>query len=219
MKKFILVCLTVCGTSYGFSQDNISIFVAQNLATFKYNDTQGNSDPNMSSSLRLGYGANYSKVFNSGFFIRPEIAYQNLGAVSILNNQKLDWSLNYFNFNLGFGYLIHLGPVVPFIGVSPYASYLYKASQTYGTDYYDMLADKGIQTSDYGVNIFGGLKYQFIEVASAFIEVSDVIGLNQLETNNISGHNEKLYNRAIAFRFGVSFNIVSNSRARKRSNF
>jgi hypothetical protein len=173
----------------------------------------------MTSSLKLSYGVNYTKVFHSGFFIRPEIGYKNLGAQSILNNQKLEWSLNYIDFNLGFGYLVHLGPVIPYIGVAPYYSYLYKASQTYGNDYYDLLVNKGMKTTDYGINIFGGLKYQFTEITSAFVEIRNTTGLMQLEPNSETGKNEKLYNRAISFHLGISFNIVNKNRARRRSNF
>ncbi len=219
MKKIILFCFTFSAASNAFSQDNVSINFAQHYSTFKYTDSQGNTDPNMSSSFRSGFGLSYSKVFHSGFFIRPEMDFKNLGAVSNLYNQKLDWSLNYFDVNLGFGCIKHFGSFAPFIGISPYISYLYKASQTIGSDTYDLIADKGIKTSDYGLTIFGGLKYQFTEITSLFAEISNTTGLMQLETNSESGQNQKLYNRAVSFHFGISFNLVSKKRARMKSNF
>jgi len=220
MKKIILFYFVISTTtSYLFAQDNVSIHFAQTFATFKYTDSQGNTDPNMRSQFRSSYGVNYSRVFNSGGFIRPEIEFENLGAVSDLYTQKLDWSLHYVGFNLGCGYIKRFGSVAPFIGISPYIAYLYDANQTVGSDEYDLLADKGIKRIDYGVNVFGGVKYLFTEAVSAFFEVRTTTGLQQLEENSESGQNQKQYNRAVAFRFGISFNMVNTKRVKMRSNF
>lgn len=219
MKKIILFYFAIGITTFASAQDNVSIYFAQTFATFKYTDSQGNSDPNMRSQFRSSYGVNYSKVFRSGFFMRPEIGFKNVGAVSDLYSQKIDWSLHYFDFNLGFGYVKRFGGVAPYIGIAPYMSYLYDAIQTVGTDQYDLLADKGIKKNDYGFNLFGGVKYLFTEAVSVFGEVRSTTGLMQLETNSDSGKNQKLYNQAFSFHLGISFNMVSKKRAKTRSNF
>jgi opacity protein-like surface antigen len=219
MKKFILLCFSICTASYIFSQDNVSVHYAQTFSTFNYTDSQGNSSLKMRSRSRSAYGVNFSKVFNSGFFVRPEIGFKNLGAVSELYNEKLDWSLRYIDFNLGFGLVKQFRSVAPFIGVSPYVSYLYNATQTVGSDEYDLLVSDGIKKNDYGFNLFGGVKYLFTEAVSVFVEARTTTGLMQLEPNTEAGKNQKLYNRAVAFHFGISFNMVNKKRARFRSNF
>lgn len=219
MKKFILFCFTVFTASYLYSQDNVSVYYGQTLGTFNYKDSQGNTSLKMRSRLKPAYGVNFSKVFRSGFLIRPEIAVKNLGAVSELYNEKLDWALHYIDFNLGFGYVKRFSTVAPFIGVSPYVSYLYEATQTVGSDEFDLIASEGIKQNDFGFNLFGGVKYLFTEAVSVYGEVRTTTGLLQLEPNTEAGKNQKLYNRAVAFHFGISFNMVSNKRAKFRSNF
>ncbi len=219
MKKIIVLCLTICTASYVFSQDNVSIHFGQSFTTFKYTSSHGGTDPNLTSAFRSGYGVNYAKVFHSGFFIRPELGYKNLGGQSVLNGQKIDWSLHYLDFNLGLGYSVHMGPVITFIGIAPYYSYMYKGGQTYGLDYFDLIANKAIKTADYGLNILGGVKYRLNEANSIFVEVRNLTGLMQLEPDSESGSSEKLYNRAMSFHLGFSFNIVSKNRAQRKSNF
>ncbi len=214
MKKIILFCFTICTALVALSQDNVSVHYGQTFATFNYKDSQGSTSLKMRSQFRPSYGVNFSKVFHSGFFIRPEIGFKNLGAISELYNEKLDWSLHYFDFNFGCGYTKRFSTVAPFIGVSPYFSYLYDATQTVGSDEYDLLASNGIKQNDYGFNLFGGIKYLFTEAVSVFAEARTTTGLMQLEPNSEAGKNQKLYNRAVAFHVGISFNMVNNKRAR-----
>lgn len=221
MRKFILFNFTFFTTFCMLSQNNVAIYFAQTSAKFKYTDSQGNPDLNMSSQFRSGFGVNYSKVFKSGIFIKPEFGYKNLGAVSSLNSQKLDWSLNYLDFNLGLGGQKQFGPIIPYGGASAYISYLYKATQFFGNNYYNLLTDKGFKRFDAGINMFGGLKYKFSEVNSFFFELRNSTGLVQLEKNSESGKNQKLYNKAFSFHFGLIFNIYNRKklRSRSRSNF
>ncbi|MCE9540824.1 MAG: hypothetical protein K8R85_16645 [Bacteroidetes bacterium] len=219
MKKIVLFCFAICMVFSVFSQDNVSIYYGQSQTKFKYKNSEGNSDLDFRTQLRSSYGINYSKVFNSGFLLRPGIGLNNLGAVSDLYAKKINWSLHYVDFNFGVGYIKRFGVIAPFIGVSPYVSYLYNATQTVGNDEYDLLADKAIKKNDYGINVFGGVKYLFTEAVAVYAEVKTTTGLMQLEPNSGSGKNQKLYNRAVTFQFGVSFNMVNKKRSRIRSNF
>ena len=218
MKKYFLFCFIIIGASAAFSQDNVSLQYVPTFATFKYTDSKGDADPGMHSAFRSSFGLSYTKVFRSGLFIRPEAGVKNLGAMSDLYTQKLDWSLHYFDFNFGLGFIKRFGPVAPFIGFAPYVSRLYKATQALGTDEYDLMDGNLIKTGDYGINIFGGLKFQLSEPISLFAEARNSTGLMQLEPNT-SGKSQKLYNRATSFHLGISFNIVSKRRAKMRSNF
>jgi hypothetical protein len=219
MRKIILLCFVITHASYLFAQDNVSIHYAQTFATFNFTDSKGNKDPDMRAHFRPSFGVNFSKVFQSGLFIRPELGFKNLGAVSDSYSQKLDWSLHYIDFNVALGGIKRIGSVAPFVGVSPYVSYLYDATQSVGSDEYDLLADEAIQQLDYGVNLFGGVKYLFTEAVSVYGEVRTTTGLMQLENNAETGKNQKLYNRAVSFHFGISFNMVNKKRAKIRSNF
>lgn len=189
------------------AQESFSVHFAQTYSKFRFTDTNGNSDENMMSDIRYAYGINYSKLFNSGFFIRPETGYKNLGAVSILNNQKLSWSLHYADANIGAGYLINKFKFQPYAGASLYFAFLYKAEQSIGSAYYNLMQDKEIKTTDYGVNFYGGVKYEFTDLAGVCFELRKSTGLKQLEENSSDGANQKLFNRSFSFHFVLVFSI------------
>ncbi len=207
MKKFNLLLILVLFLGYVNAQDNFSIHFAQTYSKFKFIDSEGNADENLSSDVRYSYGLNYNKFFSSGLYLRPELGYKNLGAVSILNNQKLSWSLHYADLNLGGGYIINKYKFKPYVGASLYFSYLYKAEQNIGLDYYDMLENKDIKNIDFGINAYCGVFYNFTEMAGVFAELRNSTGLNQLEPNN-EGETQRLYNRAISIHFGLTFSIT-----------
>lgn len=219
MKKTILFCVAICVAYSVFSQSNVSVFYGQTQSKFNYKNSEGVADLEFRTQFRSSYGINFVNVFKSGVFIRPGVGFNNLGAVSDLYSQKLDWSLSYVDFNLGLGYIKRFGVVAPFVGASPYVSYLYNATQTVGTDEYDLLATELIKKNDYGFNVFGGVKYLFTEAVSVYAEVKSTTGLMQLETNIEEGDKQELYNRAVSFQFGISFNMVNKKRSRFKSNF
>ena len=195
------------GALANVSLDNVSIHFAQTYARFRFIDSEGNKDEDISFDFRSGYGVNYTKFFTPEIFIKPELGYKNLGASSMLNNQKLDWSLHYLDLNCAGGYLLKLGHIQPYGGLALYMAYLYKANQTIGLLYYDLLAEKDMKRFDYGVNVFGGIKYAFTRSNAFFFEIRNSTGLGQLETKGPAGQNEKTFNRSVSLHFGVSFKI------------
>ncbi|MBI5540882.1 MAG: outer membrane beta-barrel protein [Bacteroidia bacterium] len=199
-----LICLIV---TIGYAQDNFSLHFAQTYSKFKFLDSEGNKDDNITSAINYSYGLNYSKIFSSNIFARIELGYKNLGANSILNNQKLDWSLHYTDLNLGGGYIVNKGKLKPFIGASFYFSYLFKAEQSIGLSYYNMLKMDAIKNTDYGLNVYAGLLYSFTESASVLFELRNSTGMNQLEQNSEPNQSQKLYNRALSLHFGLVFSI------------
>ncbi|MBI5217964.1 MAG: PorT family protein [Bacteroidia bacterium] len=207
MKKylgFILLCLII---NSAYTQDNFSVHFAQTYSWFKFTDSDGNTDKNMTTSIRYSYALNYNKILSSGLYIRPELGYKNFGAGSSLNAQKLDWSLHYLDFNIGGGYIFTKIKFQPFIGISFYTSYLYKAEQSTGNAYIDMIENDAIKTIDYGINSHAGVIYAFTDMASVFLEYRYTTGLNQLEPNSETGQTQKLYNRAMSVHFGLAFKI------------
>ena len=201
MKKLLVSLIVLLCVFYVNAQDNFSLHFAQTYAKFKFVDSDGNSDENLTSDIKYSYGLNYSKVFAQGIFIRPELGYKNLGATSILNNQKLDWSLHYVDVNAGGGYIINKYKLKPYLGAAFYFSYLYKANQTTGSYYYDIKANEDIKGIDYGFNVYLGAIYGFTDIASVFFELRNSTGLCQLEPNT-EGQSQELYNRALSFHFG-----------------
>ncbi len=221
MKLFTIIVFLQFLSLLSLGQKFGSIHFAQNYATFKYYDSEGNPNEHLTSDIKPSYGFNFNKVFSQAIFLRSEIGYKNYGAISMLdNNERINWSLHYLDFNAGGGYLHSKFKIKPYAGVCFYFSYLYKADQIIGSRYYNMLITNSIKKPDYGINSFLGLQYPFLlqhdpfsEYVAVFFEYRNVMGLNQLETN-LDGTNQKLFNRANSFHFGVSFFMKESSKAR-----
>ena len=204
------------GAMSNVSLDNVSIHFAQTYARFRFIDSEGNKDTDISFDFRSSYGVNFTEFLTPEIFIKPELGYKNLGASSTINNQKVDWSLHYLDLNCAGGYLIKAGPVQPYGGVALYMAYLYKANQTIGLLYYDLIAQKAMKRLDFGVNAFAGIKYAFTRSNAFFFEFRNSTGLGQLETANTGGKAEKTFNRALSLHFGISFNIDKTTAAPAR---
>jgi hypothetical protein len=205
MIKKIVFCLCIGISLYSQAQQSVSIQFGQSYARFRYIDSNGNIDENLTSDVKGTYAINYRKDFK-GLFVKPSLGYNHLGATSSFNNQKLDWSLHYANIALGVGYQFNLGKINPYLGCSGYYAYLYKASQTIGVNYYNLLTDNVLSRNDLGVNTFVGVNFKFSEANTFFIEFNQLMGMNNLETNQ-NNSTEKLFNRAFAVMFGISFNL------------
>lgn len=202
MKKIFLLALFFASIQ-SFSQSFVSFKYSQIYSKFHYRDRNGNPDESMKADMRTGYGIDFKKLVARNVYIGSELWYKNLGAVSYLNNQKLDWSLHYLDLNLGGGFVLNYLRIKPYVGASFYAGYLFKANQTIGVNYFNILDNNSIKKLDYGVNLNGGIQYAFSGVTAVFFEVMYSRGLKNIETNS----EEKLYNSALSFRFGLSFLI------------
>lgn len=205
-----LVFFMLAITASVSAQDNFSVQFAQNYTRFSFKNSLGEKDTEIQSDIRYSYGVNYSKILGPGILLRPEIGYKNWGANSVLNGQKLSWNLHYADFNLGVGYIYDKIKIKPYAGAAFYVSYLYKADQMIVNNYYNMLADKTIKSSDYGAGAFLGAQYAFTDLAGFSMELRQNFGLNQLEPNNATAK-QTLYNRAFSIHFGLMFYIPTKS--------
>jgi hypothetical protein len=193
----------------GFAQDNVGINFSQTFSGFKFNDSQGNEDLNLKRDVKFSYAINYEKVFKSGIYIKPEFGFKNLGAKSRVNMLNVEWYLHYFDINLGGGYIYQKYRLKPYVGVDFYFAFLYKGNQFIGSDSYDILSDKVISKSDYGLNLNLGLRYDYSDYSGVYIAYRNSMGLKQLD-NNINGGSKELYNLASSIQVGLTFNIANN---------
>jgi hypothetical protein len=202
MKRFILA-LFVTLHSCAFAQSFVSFKYSQIYSNFYFRDRNGQADESLKADMRTGYGIDFKKLVHRNIYIGSELWYKNFGPMSYLNNQKLDWNLHYLDLNLGAGYILNYRRIKPYIGASFYGAYLFKANQTIGVNYFDIIENKSIKRMDFGFNLNGGVQYAFSDVTSVFFEVMYTRGLKNLEVDT----EEKLFNTAICFRFGLTFLI------------
>ncbi|MFH1119826.1 MAG: SH3 domain-containing protein [Bacteroidota bacterium] len=208
MKKnlcLILLCLIAAAV---YPQDNFSVNFGQTFARFKYADSKGNADENMSAAIGNAYALNYNKTGSNGLFIRPELGYKKYGAQSSIDDLLLNWSLQYLDLNFGAGYRGTDMKFNPVIGGSLYASFLLKADQTVGRNIYNLKENDDINKMDFGMNLIAGVNYSFSETASILLECRYAIGLRQLEPNQVSTQTQDMKNRAFSLHFGLAFDIT-----------
>ena len=96
-------------------------------------------------------------------------------------------------------------PSVPGFAKNPDTRYLFRADQFFGETYYNLISEGNIKRNDFGVNVFAGAEYEFIEQASVYFRVNEAFGLMQLEKDASSG--QTMYNRTFSVQFGCQFVI------------
>lgn len=202
MKKTLIIISLLALSFWSSAQDMASVNFGQVYSSFRFKDSQGNADQNMSFVVKNSYGFAYERILYKGWFIRPELGYKNFGAQSSVQNTNLNWDLHYLDLSLGGGYIFDIKPVKPYIGTNFYLSYLLKGQQIVGSNAYDVKDQKSISSFDCGINLFTGLRYDIVENTSVFIECRWMNGLYQLD-KNINGGSKELFNTATSFHLGV----------------
>ena len=193
------------------SKGKVSLHFAQTYSTFNYQNSSVEKHSPIQSDIRYSYGLNFSKEYTTGLFLRPELGYKNLGANSISNNLKLDWSLHYLDLGFGGGYKLNMYKIKPYLGTSFYYAYLYKASQGIGQNYFNLIEEGVLKRNDFGIFPFIGFEHKLVEYLFISFETRYAWGLKQLEVNE----GEKLFNRALSFHFSLSFSITNTSNNEK----
>ncbi len=217
MRKKLLFLIIASLPCLLYAQEKVSINFAQVFSGFKFMDSQGNEDEYLSRDIKYSYAMNYEKVFNPGFYIKPEIGYKNFGAKSTVDNTNIEWNLHYLDFNVGGGYIYKQHHIKPYAGAAFYFAYMYKGDQIIGSESYDLLKNKALSTTDFGINLNLGMRYDFSDNAGVFIEYRNIIGLCQMD-KNINGGSKELYNRASSIHFGLAFSIIKEEEKKSLLN-
>ncbi|MFZ2338452.1 MAG: outer membrane beta-barrel protein [Bacteroidales bacterium] len=204
MKKILVIAAMVLGSVTVMAQENkLGISFFQNYSSFRFIDSEGERN-DLNFTIRSGYGLSYRKTFNSPLFVEGMVSYNNKGAASSIDFTRLDWSFHYINADLNLGWKFVMGRINPQFGAGIYYGRLFKADQYIGTLYYDLMEMNTIKKSDAGVNVFGGLEYEYSGSGSVLFRISESIGLMQLEEENSS---QEMFNRTFSVQLGLLFNI------------
>lgn len=204
MKRIIVFTFFISGIISLAAQENkIGLSFLQNYSTFRFVDSAGVKE-DLNYTIKFGYGLSYQKLLGEHFLIEAMLLYNNKGANSSLDQEKLDWSLHYINADLGIGYNFGTGRLHPQIGGHLYYGRLVKGDQFIGSVNYDLMETGKINKNDFGVNVFAGLDYGYSDNGSVFLRMNESIGLLQLEEGN---SDQKMFNRTFSIQLGLFFNI------------
>lgn len=205
MKKILVISAMILVSVSVMAQENMfGISFFQNYSTFRFIDSEGEKN-DMDFIIKSGYGLSYRKTFDGPLFVEGIVSYNNKGAASSIDLTRLDWSFHYVNADLNLGWKFIMGKIKPQVGAGIYYGRLFKADQNIGSFHYDLMEMNTINKNDSGVNIFGGLEYDYSDSGSVLFRISESIGLMQLEKEDT---NQKMSNRTFSVQLGLLFNII-----------
>lgn len=193
------------------SKSDVRIHFSENVSWFRFKTTDGTLDRTLDSKVNFGFGMNYDFIVGPGVYLRPELSFQNLGAIAQNYGEVLNWELNYMHLGFGTGYAYEKYKFQPYVGMMMYFGYMMKGYQTIGTSYLNLKEKKFIDAFDFGASLNYGLNFQFSDQVGTFIEFRNLFGLNQLETNIQDDTDQRLYNRNFSVHFGLKLSLENNN--------
>ncbi|MES2287855.1 MAG: outer membrane beta-barrel protein [Bacteroidota bacterium] len=185
------------------AQSNVTFDAGQVFSTFKYTDAQGEEEKDFSNNISGCFSLGYQYVLNNGLFIRANAGMRKAGASIVFDETNVKWNIQYADANLGLGYMLNKWRLKPYFSVSPYFGYMLKADQTIGPDTYDIMQNKSIKTTDYGLFFSPGFKIALSNLVSFYAEYKYILGLQNLEKSD-----QKSFNRGFSINLGVSVAII-----------
>lgn len=185
------------------AQSNVTFDAGQVFSTFKFTDTLGVQEKDLSNNISGCFSLGYQYVLNNGLFIRANAGMRKAGASMVVDETNINWNFQYADANMGLGYMFNKWRLKPYASVSPYFGYMLKASQTIGPDTYDIKQNKSIKTTDYGLFFSPGFKLALSNLVSFYAEYKYILGLQNLEKSE-----QKSFNRGFSINLGVSVAII-----------
>ncbi|MEJ5265179.1 MAG: outer membrane beta-barrel protein [Bacteroidales bacterium] len=188
------------------NEKRVNIFFGQVFSSISYRNSQGQTDSYLNAEIKSTYGVWYQRFFNKLVFIQPTLYYINLGAQSTVNNQKVEWDFHYLGLSVGAGVgrtrkFIHSDFIFkPYGTLSIYAQYPYKADQTIGEQYVNLLKDNEFRNFDSGIRLTAGCVVDFSQDIALDIAYTFLRSLINLEKQT---QTQKMYNQANIFSFGL----------------
>lgn len=188
------------------TEKRVSIFFGQVFSSISYRNSQGQTDSYINSEIKSTYGVCYQRFFNKLVFFQPNFYYVNLGAQSTANNQKVEWDFHYLGFSVGAGIgrtrkFVHSDFIFkPYGSLSIYAQYPYKADQTIGEQYFNLLKDNEFRNLDSGIRLGAGCVVDFSQDIALDVSYTFLRSLINLEKQ---ANTQKMHNQANIFAFGL----------------
>lgn len=191
-------------TIQGRSQSLITLDGSQVFSNFKFIDSQGKRDNDYKNVLSGGYSLGY-RFIKKGFFVRVNLGMRKGGSSLAYNGSNIVWNLQYADVRLGIGYELNKWKLKPYLSVAPYYSILLKATQNMDGLNTDIMQNKSIKTSDYGILAIPGLRFAASDYVSIYTEFTYLMGL---QNNEAAASKQKLYNTGYSVSLGIALTIT-----------
>lgn len=182
----------------------VTIDASQVVSNFKFTDSEGTQQKEYSPRFTSAYSVGYRHALDNGVIIRGAVGMRNAGATLIYDESNYSWNLQYTDIKVGAGYAYSLSKLDVYLTVSPYYAFLLRANQRLNNEDFDIKTSGVINKADYGVIFSPGVILNVNDFMSAYVEVSYLMGLANLETGETG---QKATNTSIMPTLGVAFSI------------
>jgi hypothetical protein len=152
--SFLLLGVSTVAFTQQLHLESMEVLGGKSFASFLFKNSFGEKDQLLDYTALNNYGIRFNLVDNR-HSLRPELLFQQAGAVSDFNGLPLSWKLNYMGCNFSYKYdLIHskVFTVSPGIGIG--AAYLLNGEQYIGNVRYSINESKSLKAFDIGFHSF-----------------------------------------------------------------
>lgn len=181
----------------------ITIEASQNITSFSFKDSQGNSDKNYAPAYSGGYALGYRYTMESGLFFGGKLGMRKGGATYVYDATNYSWELQYAEVRLGVGYNYAFEKLGVHMSAQPYFGYLLKANQRINNEDFDIINAGTLNKMDYGVFISPGLNFNVSDDIAVYLDLNYMLGLANLETDQ----SQVSHNKLMGATLGVVFKI------------
>lgn len=182
------------------SQSFLTLEGSQVLSNFVFTDSEGNLNKNFHSVNGGAYALGYRHCGKKGLILGINAGMRKAGSSLNDNSTTITWGLQYADARLVIGYEIGKWRFKPYVTLAPYYSYLLSANQNMSGLNFDLLADKKIKNTDYGLRINPGFRAVLSDYISAYAEFTYLKGLQNIEMDQ----KQTLFNSSYMISFGIA---------------
>ena len=159
---FLLTPLLIAECSV--AQSSLTFDAGQLFSKYKFISSDGtNLSKDYSYNISGNYNLGYQFATKSGLFFRAGLGMKKMGASLVYDELNYNWSSQYLSVNIGVGYILNKYRFKPYVSVTPFYSYLLKATQSTGTENYNIRRNNSIKNSDFGLQVTPGVKFTLSE--------------------------------------------------------
>jgi hypothetical protein len=189
------------------AQSAVSLEMSQVFSTFKFVDSNGNTDKDYSPNIGNAFNLGYLHTLKSGLMFGGNIGLRKAGASKEVDGVNLIWNYQYAEAKLGIGYVLNIWRIKPYLLISPYYSDLLKATETIGGNSYDLKKDNAVSSSDFGLIASAGVRAKLSDFISMYSSYNQIYGMKNIEITPT----QKTYNRGFSISLGIAFTITKSA--------
>lgn len=187
MIKYVFLAFVLCSsfiaTSQDFSLKSVHLTGGKQFTNFIFTNSDNIKDQKLKYQMYNAFGMN-ANFTNKKHTIRPEIQIRQAGASTVLGETPITWKMNYFNFNIGYGYsLLENERFAIQSGAAMCIGYMLNGEQTIGDIRLSIIEEESMTRFEIGTHAFANFRAHITENIDLSLEYRFGIGLNHIEND------------------------------------